>query len=269
MNYTVHYSCLSHAGKCRHMNQDNFICNGVFMDDRTGKLTFPLTGRLTRGHPALVGVFDGMGGEECGEIASLLAAQYAAEVFVGERPLEALLKFCKDANERICGYATEHQISKMGTTAALLAFTNSKITLCNIGDSKIFRFAEKKLEQISVDHCAASAYGTKPPLFQYLGIPPSELAIEPYVARGQYNDGDVYLLCSDGLTDMVITETITQILIKTEFDEAANKLLDKALENGGKDNITIILCKVMREKHSLLGRMLQLRKEKGEAGHGR
>lgn len=270
MNYKIHYCCWSHVGKCRTMNQDNFICAGKFMDGNDESPTFPLTGYLTRGHPTLIGVFDGMGGEECGEVASLLAAQCASEVSIGEKPIEVLLKFCKDANERICEYASANEIVAMGTTAALLAFTNNEIALCNIGDSKIFRFADKKLKQISVDHYAVAVHGLKPPLSQNLGIPASEMIIDPYIARGQYNDGDVYLLCSDGLTDMVKSEDITQILVETEFDDAVNKLLDTALENGGKDNITIILCKVEREKRCLFSRIFrQKNKCKGEKRNGK
>lgn len=269
MNYIVHYSCWSHVGKRRSINQDNFICDQTFMDDSGKQPAFPLAGHLIHDHPVLIGVFDGMGGEECGEIASFLAAQNAAEASIGDTPLEDLLQFCKDANERICSYAAENKIAAMGTTAALLAFTNSEIALCNIGDSKIFRFADKKMEQISVDHYAVATYGIKPPLSQNLGIPSSEMVIDPYVARGQYNDGDIYLLCSDGLTDMVTIEEITRILVETEFNKAAGKLLDTALKNGGKDNITIILCRVEREKHSILGRIIQSMRGKGEIGHGR
>lgn len=264
LDYKIHYYCWSHVGKCRSMNQDNFICAGKFMDGNDESLTFPLAGYLTCGHPTLIGIFDGMGGEDCGEVASLLAAESALGVSIGEKPAEDLLKFCKDANERICQYATENGLSAMGTTAALLAFTDSEITLCNIGDSKIFRFANKKLEQISVDHYAVAAYGRKPPLSQNLGIPPSEMVIVPHVAKGYYNNGDIYLLCSDGLTDMVTTADITKILVETDLDEAANKLIDASLENGGKDNITIILCKIEREKGCLLSRILRSKIKKKE-----
>lgn len=244
-------------GKCRSMNQDNFICANKFMDDSDESITFPLTGYITCEYPTLMGVFDGMGGEECGEVASLLAVQIASEVSIGEKPIEDLLNFCKNANERICEYASANGIMTMGTTAAILAFTDNEIALCNIGDSKIFRFVDKKLEQISVDHYTVAVHGLKNPLSQNLGIPESEMIIDPYVARGKYNDGDVYLICSDGLTDMVTVEDITQILTETEFNEAVNILLNTALDNGGKDNITIILCKVEREKKSLLSRIFR------------
>ena len=135
----------------------------------------------------------------------------------------------------------------MGTTAAMLVFAEKEVVLCNIGDSKIFRLCDGTLEQISKDHVAVSAFGVKPPLSQNLGIPPNELVIDPYLARGPYNDGDIYLICSDGLTDMVSVDEITEVLVSKPIEEAITLLLDKALANGGKDNTTIILCKIERQ----------------------
>lgn len=270
MKYRIHYSCCSHVGKCRSMNQDNFVCDGKYLDFSDEQMIFPLNGTLAHDHPSIIGVFDGLGGEECGEIASLITAKCAAETSIGKKPLDSLLEFCKNANEKICAYAEENDISAMGTTAALLAFSRTEIALCNIGDSKIFRFTGKKLEQISTDHYAVAAYGLKPPLSQNLGIPPSEMIIEPYVARERYNDGDSYLLCSDGLTDMVTVEAITQILIETEFDKCVSKLQELALENGGRDNITIILCRIERERQTLFSRLFRSKNtETGEKNRGK
>jgi protein phosphatase len=140
----------------------------------------------------------------------------------------------------------------MGTTAAILLFSEKKIILCNIGDSKVFRISNRRIKQLSVDHIAAAAYGVKPPLSQHLGIPPAEMIIEPYLAQGKYNNRDVYLICSDGLTDMVMEEKILQIISELPFDEASNKLLEQALRNGGKDNITIILCKIEQKRPKIL-----------------
>lgn len=255
MKYKIYYSCSSHVGKSRSVNQDNFICNGKYMAEDEKPFTFPLTGTLIEDNPSMIGVFDGMGGEERGEVASYIAAKCAAEISIGEKPLDDLLEFCKSANEKICNYATENDFLAMGTTAALLIFNKSEIALCNIGDSKIYRFAEKKLEQISTDHYAVAAHGLKPPLSQNLGIPVTEMVIAPHIARGFYNDGDIYLLCTDGLTDMVTEEEIENILLNTAFDESINRLLEKALDKGGKDNITIILCKVEGEKWSLFDKL--------------
>ncbi len=248
MRYKIHYSCVSDTGKCRSGNQDNFICGGRYAGMSPKPLEFPLTGCITREHPKLVGIFDGMGGESCGDIASFIASKEASKVELTADPVSDLLSFCKKANEAICKYAEENGVGSMGTTAAMLAFTGKEIALCNIGDSKIYRLADGSLEQLSCDHVAIAAYGMKPPLTQNLGIPPSEMTIDPYVARGRYNDGDVYLICSDGLTDMVAEDEIKSLLLETDFDEAAPLLLEKALENGGKDNVTIIVCKVEKER---------------------
>ena len=141
---------------------------------------------------------------------------------------------------------------------AILLFAENCIYMCNIGDSKVFRFDGKKLEQISVDDYAAVPYGKKPPLSQNLGISPKEYVIEPHLAKGRYCDGDIYLLCSDGLTDMVAAEEIARILRETEYKEVCDKLLDKALENGGRDNITIIVCKVEKNRRGLFGKLFDL-----------
>ena len=247
MHYKIHYSCLSHIGNVRRMNQDNFICDGRYMDMGDRPIVFPLCGTKASKDKSVFGIFDGLGGEECGEIASHIASKTASTIKIGKDAIADLSEFCHKANADICDYAILHEVSAMGTTAAMLAFTEKEVVLCNIGDSKIFRLCDGMLEQISKDHLAISAFGLKPPLSQNLGIPPNELLIDPYLARGPYHDGDVYLICSDGLTDMVSVEEITEVLVSKPIEEAVTQLLDKALANGGKDNTTIILCKMERQ----------------------
>ena len=261
MRYKIHYSCLSHIGNIRSMNQDNFICDGQYMDMNGTSIDFPLCGTKSSDDMSIFGIFDGMGGEECGEIASYIASKNASDIKISKDPTADLTQFCHKANRNICDYAALNEVSAMGTTAAMLVFTEKEIALCNIGDSKIFRLCDGLLEQISKDHVAVSAFGVKPPLSQNLGIPPNELVIDPYLARGTYNDGDVYLICSDGLTDMVSTEEITQILISEPIEKATTLLLDKALANGGKDNTTIILCKIERQSGWLFKRKRQAKRK--------
>lgn len=247
MAYNISYACISHKGKLRAINQDNFICNGDYIKTDDSEIEYPLIGTVSSKTHTFFGVFDGLGGEERGEIASYIAAKNASTIEVGKDIISDLLQFCQKANADICDNANESGVSAMGTTAAILAFTGNGVTLCNIGDSKIFRFCDGVLEQISKDHVAISAFGVKPPLSQNLGIPPNELIIEPYLAQGAYNDGDIYLICSDGLTDMVTNEEITEVLDSKTIGEAINELLDKALCKGGRDNITIVLCDIERE----------------------
>ncbi len=247
MQYSILYSCISHIGNVRKINQDNFICNGQYMDD--DNLEFPITGCIKSKLPMLFGVFDGMGGEECGEIASLIATKSASTLPITKDGVSYLSELCKHANDEICKYAEDNCISAMGTTAALLFFYKDKITLCNIGDSKVFRLADDDFEQISKDHVTVSAFGKKPPLSQNLGIPPNLLVIEPYFSLGGCKNGDKYLICSDGLTDMLSTDEIKTVLKEYESKKATSVLVDKALENGGKDNITVILIELQKQKN--------------------
>ncbi len=245
MQYSVQYACISHIGRVRKVNQDNFICDGRYQELQAAPEL--LAGRKYGDDRPVFGIFDGMGGEECGETAAFLAARNAADLSMGEDPAWDLQEFCLRTNQDICAYAAVHGIGSMGTTAAMLAFGENEITLCNIGDSKIFRLSRGLLTQISRDHVEENGFGSKPPLTQNLGIPEEELLIEPYLARGTLKAGDLYLISSDGLTDLVSPEEITEILLSGTVELQAEQLLRRALENGGRDNVTIILCKIQRQ----------------------
>lgn len=192
-------------------------------------------------------VFDGMGGEERGEMAAYIATKELCGFRFGKNIKSDLICFCKQVNRRICQYADENELSSMGTTAALLKFAKDRIYLCNIGDSKIFRFSKGNLQQLSFDHVCSSASPEKPPLSQNLGIPESEMIISPYITTIDYHVGDLYLICSDGLTDMLTVFEIENLLL-SEKENATAPLLKLALENGGKDNITLILLHVKKKK---------------------
>ncbi len=255
MNYSIDYFCTSHIGNLRSINQDNFICISKYLEPENNETSDMISGSILSKEIPIFGVFDGMGGEECGEIAAYIAAKEIAKFSFDGEPEQNLLNYCKTANTEICAYTAEHSLTSMGTTAAILLFDKKKIYLCNIGDSKVFRLSQGELYQISYDHVCVSAYGTKPPLTQNLGIKETELIISPYIASGDYLDHDVYLICSDGLTDMVNAEEIKEILLTCEKEKAAKILLQKALDNGGKDNITIILLYVNKTRTNILGKI--------------
>ena len=247
MRYEIQYFCVSHQGNCRPNNQDNFICNDMYKP-MSGAVVEPITGETDNDMPRLFGVFDGLGGEACGEVAAYIATETASQFDWQGDIQQRLRDFCFTANDRICRYSEDNDVGTMGTTAAMLLSAPEEIYLCNIGDTKIFSFSDGVLEQISYDHVVTVAYGSKPLLSQDLGIPATELIIDPYVVKGRYNDGDTYLICSDGLTDMVGNDEIGMILKKYKPEQALDMLLNKALENGGKDNITIIILKLKKKK---------------------
>jgi len=257
MEYSIEYFCVSHKGNLRSTNQDNFYCLNEYMPSDNNGSDGVINGVARSMDTPVFAVFDGMGGEECGEVAAYIAAKQISECKFEHTSHLELLQYCKIANDEICKYTAENSLVSMGTTAAILMFAKKKILLCNIGDSKIFRFTDGALQQISYDHVSISAFGTKPPLTQNLGIKEDELIISPYTATGEYHNHDIYLICSDGLTDMVSNEDIGNILNSSQKENSADLLLQKALENGGKDNITLILLYISKDNKNIVKRIIE------------
>ena len=157
-----------------------------------------------------------------------------------------------EANGRICQRARERGAGLEGTTAAILCLHGMEAEVVNLGDSRIFLFRDGKLRQLSVDHTdqallrAQGITGRKPRLTQHLGIEPEELVIQPHRGRMEARAGDRFLLCTDGLTDMVEEEEIQQILgALLPMDRTVEELIARALEGGCRDNITVICCEVL------------------------
>lgn len=261
MKYKITYSCISNIGNCRKNNEDNYYCVSKLLSITNNGTHIPIVGSVDVKENPVFAVFDGMGGEEKGEVAAYLAAKTVSEaIFKKENMRQSLIQICKAMNKKICEYASKHRVSAMGSTLAMVVFLSKEIYICNIGDSKIFYYSDGNLKQLSQDHLSLAPFGVKAPLFQNLGIPEDEMIIEPYIARGTYNNNDRILICSDGLTDMLTKEDIESILSQDSVNEANEQLVKMALEKGGNDNITSILCQINKTGINFL-RKLQLRKE--------
>lgn len=257
-------SVMSHPGKCREKNEDNFCLHGMLLRPEVAPKPFRYRGKTQ--HPILVGVFDGMGGMQAGERASRIAAESAGDAIVAlenaAQPEQALVKICKNANKRTCDEMQQVTQTRMGSTASMLCFFGDTCYLCNVGDSPIFLLRHGALTEISHEHtekenfiriygAAAAAARKKFKLTQYIGIFPEEMEIEPYTHVCRVFPGDRLLICSDGLTDMVPLEQIRQIMLKRLSSAATVKLLtEQALTNGGKDNVTV-LCADVKEQSPL------------------
>ena len=243
MRYLIDYAFFSHQGKIRKMNQDNVICGGLFLPAVHGSMEAVRSLKAVTDQPCFMGVFDGMGGEERGEMASFIAAETATEWdwHAGEVSLQT---FCQEANQRICRFAENNGLEQTGTTAAMLLFQNTSVIACNLGDSRIFFLREGRLMQISTDHVFALYGKGKGPLTQFLGIPEEETRLMPAIWKGEVQSGDLFLVCSDGLTDMVSVEEIEASMQGGKTDVSVQNLTVRALENGGKDNISLILARV-------------------------
>lgn len=250
-------ACLAcHPGKVREKNEDNFLFFDATLENINNSYFHEKTTVLDR--PILLGVFDGMGGISAGEKASHIAAQTALHLFQrwnGQIDYEQLLgEICHTANNQICQEMQSGVKKRMGTTASMLCFLNGNFFLCNIGDSPIFIYRNGRLVEISHEHTERENYETlygqaldkrkKYKLTQHLGIFPEEMEIEPNIVPGQSKPNDRYLICSDGLTDMVNESEIEKVLSRGLLGEATQQLMNMALNNGGKDNITMICIEV-------------------------
>lgn len=256
MKYHLISACISDRGNIREHNEDNLYFDGKFFpEEHTGLKKAVVMGRDTE-TICCFAVFDGMGGACCGETASYIAASEFHEKFqelehIMKPPKQFLREACFKMNEKICEEAVIKKAQGMGTTAAILYFHMNQVYVCNLGDSPIFRMRNGCLETIYEEHTnrkfleEQGLTEKKPLLTQCLGIPPEEMTIQPYIAKGEIRPGDQYLVCSDGLTDGLSGEMIAEILKRPAgADVCVQELLACSLAQGTRDNVTVILCRV-------------------------
>lgn len=251
MGYMLEAACMCDKGTLRSNNEDNFCFDGRCMEKGEQGLAVPAALKGAVEVPRLFAVFDGIGGEAFGEEAALAAAKTVCAVCEGRLQTngidrEAVLRIAEDANAAVIQRARSLQVRHMGCTLAMLCVTPEKIYACNVGDSRIYRLRDGQLERMSEDDADRSplSRGRKPPLTQCLGIDPAEMRLEPHLREIVPRRGDRYLLCSDGLTDM-LPETHIAAVMRTYADAAActAALCGAALQQGGRDNITVLVCK--------------------------
>ena len=255
MLHKIEAACYSHTGKVRDNNEDNFYFDGTFMtSDNQGLSDIMSFHRFLKSGTGMA-VFDGMGGGDYGEIASFLSAEYMNEALPFASHADSVPAFlksmCLGMNQRVVDKQEELRNYRIGSTVAGLYFYKKCVYAFNLGDSRIFCLQGKEFTQLSKNH-TNEAYlvehgitGRKPRLLQHLGIPSSELQLEPHIEECKYNRGDVFLICSDGLTDMVSEEEITEILLTVNnVKTCVDTLVKRAIAYGGKDNITVIVCRM-------------------------
>ena len=224
----------------------------------------------------LVVLADGMGGYKAGEVASEIAVLTIVaelkESMLALQPgqtdtaegMQAESRLIYDAvakaNASIYSVSqSQPQCAGMGTTLVMGLFTNDKLLVGHIGDSRMYRLRGEELVQMTEDHsllqeqiksglmtpAQAKLSANKNLVTRALGIDPEvELELHEYEVEA----GDIYLLCSDGLSDLVEDEDIhlTLTTLSANLGLAANQLIQMANDNGGKDNISVILARVLK-----------------------
>lgn len=244
--YNIEYACVCSVGKLRRNNEDNFYCDGHIREDIYANDDVAFSGVVSSDTNELFAVFDGMGGEACGEVASFVAASHA-RLFVHDRAQyeEYLYELSEHLNEKVREETEARSLVLMGTTAAMIQFSKEDVYVLNAGDSRIYKLSKHELSRISEDHIAPG-YGGKA-IVKFLGMPEGN-TLKPYIAMGKYKAGDGFLLCSDGVTDMLTDDEICRIIddSKRPLSELARDLVDAALGKGGIDNTTALLVRIKK-----------------------
>lgn len=212
----------------------------------------------------LFALADGMGGPASGEVASRIFIETASGVFSAARgeSRQEIVGLVQNAfllaNNRILNSAKENpQHHGMGCTAELMVFYNRSYVLGHVGDSRTYLFRQGRFSQITRDHSLvqdqldhglitpdeAGNHPLRHVILRAVGVDEAS-AVD--IIRGEYMPGDLFLICSDGLTDMVEDASIQEALsLNPGLDQKAEKLIGLAKSAGGNDNITVILCEAL------------------------
>ena len=201
-------------------------------------------------------VADGMGGHRAGEVASAMAIHAVRQMADTHRTADigALREAVEKAHEAILAHAQSHAECKgMGTTLSVMWRGRGYMYIAHVGDSRIYRLREGKLEQITQDHSLvdelvraglitlqeARRHPRRNIITRALGTQGDKA---PDLLAADIRPGDRWLLCTDGLSSLVEDESIGHALETCGLEEAADRLLAMALDAGGTDNVTLILC---------------------------
>jgi PPM family protein phosphatase len=209
--------------------------------------------------PPLFAVADGMGGAQAGEVAARIAAAVFREYHEADElaPPERMSAIIQEANRRIYERAqSDANASGMGTTITAAIVESGGVAIGHVGDSRAYRLREGRLEQLTQDHSLvadllrdgrltpeeAEAHPQRSVITRALGTD-SQVDVDTETVDAA--PGDVFLLCSDGLTTMVSDERILELLqSSSSLEQAAKALVKAANRGGGEDNVTVVLFAV-------------------------
>ena len=210
--------------------------------------------------PPLFAVADGMGGAQAGEVASKLAAAALEESDHGQlRGEDGVAELIQEANRRVHERSTaDPSTSGMGTTMTVALVENGNVVIGHVGDSRAYRVRAGQPEQLTEDHSLvnellksgklspeeAEVHPQRSVITRAVGTDP-DVDVDTFTVAAE--EGDVFLLCSDGLTDMVADTAIRDLVQehRDDLERAARALVDAANKGGGEDNITVVAFEIV------------------------
>lgn len=229
--------CLTDKGLKRSGNQDSFL-----IDERIGIFV----------------VADGVGGHMGGEVASALAVETVREVLGHPKalqfsPREVLMQAYQEASHRIFDRAAqESKLNGMGTTMVMGYLRDSRLYIANVGDSRCYLYRKPYVWQLTEDHSLineqirlgflteekAKATIGKNVITRSVGF---ERDVYPDIIEREVSPGDIFLMCSDGLTGMITDQEMCQIFNDNSADKTTPVFIQQALAHGGDDNVTVLV----------------------------
>jgi PPM family protein phosphatase len=226
-----HVGVITDTGRRRRRNEDAYVCE-----------------------PPLFAIADGMGGAQAGEVASRLAAAALKESRADAGGEHRIYDLIQEANRRVYARSsTDPKTSGMGTTITVALVENGNVAFGHVGDSRAYLIRDGHMEQVTEDHSLvnelmksgklsreeAEAHPQRSVITRALGTDP-DVDVDTFVVEAK--EGDLFLICSDGLTTMVADEDILELLERNhdDLDRAAKSLVAAANRAGGEDNITVV-----------------------------
>jgi PPM family protein phosphatase len=208
--------------------------------------------------PPFFAVADGMGGARAGEVASAIAAEaFEGAADSGQAAEAQLAQLLREANRRIYDLAASDESHRgMGTTLTAAKVHDGEVSIAHVGDSRAYRMRDGELEQVTRDHSlvaelersgqitaeAAEHHPQRSIITRALG-PEPDVDVDTYTLSAR--EGDLFLLCSDGLTSMISDDEVAAVLRTAQsLDEAADGLIKAANQSGGRDNITVVMFRL-------------------------
>ncbi len=226
---------ITDTGRKRRRNEDAYVCE-----------------------PPLFAIADGMGGAQAGEVASRLAAAALKESGADTGGEERVSDLIQEANRRVYERSSrDPNTSGMGTTITVALVEDGHVAFGHVGDSRAYLIRDGRMEQVTEDHSLvnelmksgklspeeAEAHPQRSVITRALGTDP-DVDVDTFTIDAQ--SGDLFLLCSDGLTDMLDEAAIFELVERnrSDIDEALKALVKAANRNGGEDNITVVAFEI-------------------------
>jgi protein phosphatase len=230
-----HVGVITDTGRKRRRNEDAYVCE-----------------------PPLFAIADGMGGAQAGEVASRLAAAALKESGAETGGEDRIYDLIQEANRRVYDRSsTDPNTSGMGTTITVALVENGNVAFGHVGDSRAYLIRDGRMEQVTEDHSLvnelmksgklsreeAEAHPQRSVITRALGTDPD---VDADTFTIEAKAGDVFLLCSDGLTDMVGEHEILELVERNreDIDAALKSLVKAANRSGGEDNITVVAFEI-------------------------